>query len=159
MKPEICAECGHTEEHHKNTYCGVVNCPCKKFEPKNHTEPEDLVSNVGQFDSDTSGSDNQFSWLDTIPTTSGSDDELKGNVTDNDKGYSKDEESLSDKRKELLKTLQELQPELTMTWSMVFRDIAKQDAEAVKKLIKIIRSGQFIGIRDINRIFGEALVK
>ncbi len=135
MKPEIC-ECGHTEEHHKNTYCGVVNCPCKKFEPKNHTEPEDLVSNVGQFDSDTSGSDNhrhprnpegkllvQENTTSGLATNHGSDDELKGNVTDNDKGYSKDDSSLSDK----IETDTEGYPDVK--WLYV-RDVR----EAVKKL-------------------------
>jgi len=42
--------------------------------------------------------------------------------------------TLKDKRKELLRAIQEAQPELTMTFGFLFRDIEKQDKEFIRLL-------------------------
>ena len=160
MTSEICAKCGYEESEHYHLTDGVycpryvkeLGLPCEKFEPQNHNPPEntsDLVEaskcseDTGPDASKSSGSGKTITSVETYD-----EDYIKNSIKDGSG-------SLSDKRKKLLKTLQELQPELTMTWSMVFRDIVNQDKEFVKKLRNLLGP---VWDDDLKEIFGEALV-
>ena len=115
MKPEICAECGYPESVHPLMEI-ERDIVCKKFkpsqggmtsqggitqeehqeEPKNHSPQGRKVGSATVSPAELK--DKEPSGLKGGSDNHGSDDELKGNVTDNDKGYSKDEESLSDEK-------------------------------------------------------------
>ena len=50
------------------------------------------------------------------------------------------EKTLSEKRRELLRNLQELRPQLTMTFGFLFCDIEKQDKEFIKEILDEIEN-------------------
>ncbi len=114
MTSEICANCGHEEYHHGVMGCmhtkpnfegdePIEECSCKKFKPQNHS-PRGIAdrNQSGTVEARQSSlcekEDTEPAGNHIIGSNNAGSDELKGNVTNNDKGYSSDDaSSLSDK--------------------------------------------------------------